>query len=126
MDGLVHHNSSISCIKMSLCVSHFSHLMCALVLKTYIITHLWPKNLHLINLINLFMAYIWWFEMVFLSCKLKFYTMQEKVLGILRHVFTFVGGLIVTKGFIDESLYLELSGAVLTLIGGIWSILSKK
>ena len=64
--------------------------------------------------------------MVFLSCKLKFYTMQEKVLGILRHAFTFVGGLIIAKGYIDESTYLELSGAVLTLIGGIWSILSKK
>ena len=52
--------------------------------------------------------------------------MQEKVLGILRHALTFVGGLIVTKGFIDESLYLELSGAILTIVGGIWSVLSKK
>jgi hypothetical protein len=52
--------------------------------------------------------------------------MQEKVLGILRHALTFVGGLIVTKGFIDESLYLELSGAILTLVGGVWSVLSKK
>lgn len=52
--------------------------------------------------------------------------MQEKVLGILRHAFTFIGGFIVTKGFIDESLYLELSGALLTLIGGVWSVLSKK
>ena len=52
--------------------------------------------------------------------------MQEKVLGILRHALTFVGGLIVTKGFIDESLYLELSGALLTIIGGVWSVLSKK
>jgi hypothetical protein len=52
--------------------------------------------------------------------------MQEKVLGILRHAFTFVGGLIVTKGLIDESLYLELSGALLTIIGGVWSVLSKK
>jgi hypothetical protein len=52
--------------------------------------------------------------------------LQEKVLGILRHAFTFVGGLIVTKGLIDESLYLELSGALLTIIGGVWSVLSKK
>ena len=52
--------------------------------------------------------------------------MQEKVLGILRHALTFVGGLIVTKGLIDESLYLELSGAILTIIGGVWSVLSKK
>lgn len=52
--------------------------------------------------------------------------MQEKVLGILRHLFTFGGGIVVAKGFIDESLYVELSGALLTLIGGVWSILSKK
>jgi hypothetical protein len=52
--------------------------------------------------------------------------MQEKVLGILRHALTFVGGLIVTKGLIDESLFLELSGALLTIVGGVWSVLSKK
>jgi hypothetical protein len=52
--------------------------------------------------------------------------MQEKVLGILRHALTFVGGLIVTKGLIDESLFLELSGALLTIVGGLWSVLSKK
>lgn len=52
--------------------------------------------------------------------------MQEKVLGILRHLLTFGGGFIVAKGLIDESTYLELSGALLTLVGGIWSILSKK
>jgi hypothetical protein len=52
--------------------------------------------------------------------------MQEKVLGILRHAFTFIGGLVIAKGYIDESLYVELSGALLTLIGGVWSVLSKK
>lgn len=52
--------------------------------------------------------------------------MQEKVIGIIRHVLTFGGGFVVAKGLIDESLYLELSGALLTLIGGVWSVLSKK
>jgi hypothetical protein len=52
--------------------------------------------------------------------------MQEKVLGLIRHALTFVGGLIIAKGLIDESTYLELSGATLTLIGGMWSILSKR
>ena len=52
--------------------------------------------------------------------------MQEKVIGVLRHILTFCGGFIVAKGLIDESTYLELSGALLTLLGGVWSVLSKK
>jgi hypothetical protein len=51
---------------------------------------------------------------------------KEQVLGITRHILTFVGGIIVTKGLIDESLYTELVGGVITLIGSIWSIASKK
>jgi len=50
---------------------------------------------------------------------------QEKVLGILRHVLTFVGGVLVTRGLIDESLYTELVGAIMTLVGGIWSVVDK-
>jgi hypothetical protein len=50
---------------------------------------------------------------------------MDKVLGIIRHVLTFAGGIIVAKGIVDESTYMELSGAVLTLVGGIWSIVAK-
>lgn len=52
--------------------------------------------------------------------------MQEKVIGVLRHILTFAGGFVVAKGLVDESTYLELSGALLTLLGGVWSVLSKK
>jgi hypothetical protein len=51
---------------------------------------------------------------------------KEKVLGLVRHILTFVGGIVITKGLIDESLYTELVGGVATLIGTIWSIASKK
>jgi hypothetical protein len=51
---------------------------------------------------------------------------MEKSLGIVRHILTFAGGLIVMKGLADENLVQELSGAILTVIGGLWSILSKK
>jgi len=51
---------------------------------------------------------------------------NEKTLGLLRHVLTFVGGILVTKGLIDESMLGELVGAVITLVGGVWSISSKK
>jgi len=50
---------------------------------------------------------------------------KEQLLGIVRHTLTFVGGILVMKGIIDESTYTELSGAVLTLIGGIWSVVNK-
>lgn len=51
---------------------------------------------------------------------------KEQVLGLLRHLLTFAGGFIVTKGLIDESLYTELVGGVLALVGTVWSIVSKK
>ena len=50
---------------------------------------------------------------------------KEQALGIVRHTLTFLGGLLITKGLIDESMAQELSGAVLTLVGGIWSVAVK-
>ena len=51
---------------------------------------------------------------------------KEQVLGVLRHSLTFLGGILVAKGLVDDALVAELSGAVITLIGGLWSILVKK
>jgi hypothetical protein len=51
---------------------------------------------------------------------------REQFLGILRHTLTFVGGIIVMKGIVDEATWTELVGGVLTLSGAIWSIVSKK
>lgn len=50
---------------------------------------------------------------------------KEQFLGIVRHVLTFVGGFLVMKGIIDESIVTELSGAITTLVGGVWSIINK-
>jgi hypothetical protein len=50
---------------------------------------------------------------------------QEQVSGLIRHSLTFVGGILVMKGIVDEPVWAEISGAVLTLVGGIWSITSK-
>ena len=49
----------------------------------------------------------------------------EQVMGIIRHILTFVGGVVVAKGLVDETLITEIIGGTLTLIGGIWSIISK-
>ena len=51
---------------------------------------------------------------------------KEQLLGIVRHGLTFVGGLLVKKGIVDEAILSEISGAVITLTGAIWSIINKK
>ena len=51
---------------------------------------------------------------------------KETVLGIVRHVLTFGGGFLVTKGVADAGEVTELVGAVAAVIGVVWSILSKR
>jgi hypothetical protein len=51
---------------------------------------------------------------------------KEQVLGIVRHILTFAGGLLVLKGYGDAALIEEGSGALISLIGVVWSVLSKK
>lgn len=49
-----------------------------------------------------------------------------QIFGIIRHTLTFIGGVLVINGILDEGLVSELSGAVMTLVAGIWSIVEKK
>jgi hypothetical protein len=51
---------------------------------------------------------------------------KEKILGIARHTLTFIGGILVTKGLFDASVWAEISGSVITLSGLIWSVIDKK
>jgi hypothetical protein len=50
---------------------------------------------------------------------------KEQILGITRHILTFVGGFFVVKGYIDENLLSELIGGTLALAGTIWSVVDK-
>jgi hypothetical protein len=50
---------------------------------------------------------------------------REQVMGIIRHTLTFVGGIVVAKGLVDEATATEIIGGVLTLTGAIWSIVAK-
>jgi hypothetical protein len=52
--------------------------------------------------------------------------MKDQVLGLIRHTLTFVGGVIVAKGLVDDVVFQEILGAVMTLIGAGWSVASKK
>jgi hypothetical protein len=51
---------------------------------------------------------------------------KEQVLGIIRHGLTFVGGVFVMQGLVDETIVTEIVGGVITLTGAIWSIVAKK
>lgn len=51
---------------------------------------------------------------------------KEQVLGIIRHTLTFVGGILITRGLLDETMVTELIGGALTLTGAIWSIIVKR
>ena len=51
---------------------------------------------------------------------------KEQFLGILRHTLTFIGGIMIMKGIIDEAIAQEIIGGVITLAGTIWSITEKK
>jgi hypothetical protein len=51
---------------------------------------------------------------------------KEQILGIVRHTLTFVGGILVMKGLVDEAVVTEIIGGVMTLTGTIWSVINKK
>jgi len=51
---------------------------------------------------------------------------KEQVLGIVRHALTFVGGIVVMKGWADDVMVTEIIGGVMTLTGAIWSVIVKK
>jgi hypothetical protein len=50
---------------------------------------------------------------------------KEQILGIARHALTFIGGIVVMKGLIDEATLTEIIGGVITLAGTIWSVIDK-
>jgi hypothetical protein len=50
---------------------------------------------------------------------------KEKILGIARHVLTFVGGILITKGVFEEALVNEIIGTIVTVIGTVWSVITK-
>jgi len=52
--------------------------------------------------------------------------MNDKIEGLLRHILTFLGGYLVTSGVIDESILMEVVGAITTIVGFVWSFFSKK
>lgn len=51
---------------------------------------------------------------------------KEQVLGIVRHILTFAGGIVLSHGLVDQATADTIIGSTITLIGAIWSVVSKK
>ena len=52
--------------------------------------------------------------------------MKEQTYGVIRHILTFAGGLLIAKGMISEELMLESVGILTSVIGVLWSIFIKR
>jgi hypothetical protein len=50
---------------------------------------------------------------------------KEQILGLIRHTLTFVGGIFIASGYVDEQTSTEIIGSALTLVGSVWSVVVK-
>ena len=48
------------------------------------------------------------------------------ILGQVRHLLTFLGGFAVAYGWLDDAGSQEIIGAVLMIVGQVWSAVEKK
>lgn len=46
--------------------------------------------------------------------------------GIIRTILASVGGILVTKGYVDDATLQACIGALITLGTGVWSVVQKK
>lgn len=51
---------------------------------------------------------------------------KEQFLGIFRHSLTFLGGILVLRGNLDNEGLEQIIGASVTLVGIVWSYWIKK
>lgn len=52
-------------------------------------------------------------------------TMKDTILSLVRHAATIVGGYLLAKGYVGETVNLWLPGAVFILAGGIWGAVDE-
>jgi hypothetical protein len=51
---------------------------------------------------------------------------KEAILGVVRHILTFMGGFVAERGLASGEEVQTGVGAVVTLIGLVWSVLNKR
>jgi hypothetical protein len=56
---------------------------------------------------------------------LKERKMDEKMMGVVRHILTAVGALFVYAGYTDDATWSMVAGSMATMIGFAWSWMSK-
>ena len=52
--------------------------------------------------------------------------LKTMILGIVRHILTTAGGGIIANGWLSSDDYMSAAGALITLIGAVWSVIEKK
>jgi len=50
---------------------------------------------------------------------------KEKWYSVIRHTLTFIGGILVLKGTIEESVAEQIIAGLMTLIGLVWGQVEK-
>jgi hypothetical protein len=51
---------------------------------------------------------------------------KETIFGVIRHILTFGGGILASKGILDAGLVEQAAGAIITIAGIAWSIIEKR
>jgi hypothetical protein len=51
--------------------------------------------------------------------------MDEKMMGVLRHILTAVGAVFVYNGYTDDATWVMVSGSIATMLGFAWSWMAK-
>lgn len=51
---------------------------------------------------------------------------KEQKMGVIRHVLTFVGGIFLVKGIINESTLTDVIASIMVLVGTVWSLWEKR
>ncbi|MDR0901720.1 MAG: hypothetical protein LBM92_03005 [Opitutaceae bacterium] len=51
--------------------------------------------------------------------------MKDTILSLIRHVVTLLGGVLLAKGYIDESIAAFLPGALCVLTGALWGAVDE-
>lgn len=48
------------------------------------------------------------------------------IAGLIRHLLTAAGGVLVAKGYLEAGIVEQVVGAIITLLGAGWSVYQKK